>query len=133
MNRAMRILAILGVAAVTAVVGAGCASEPNSGGNDVVDGLTSVTAVGGGASLSYTVPQLIDSMDAGRANGLNVIYKGTGTSSSNMIAAVLSGDADFAFPATTTAIDAIQEGANLVIVGGGLESASTLGLRTDAI
>lgn len=131
MNRHKRILTTLSTIAATAMVVAGCTGASQTSGGTDADGLTTTTAVGGGASMSYTVPQLMDSMNAGEANGLNIDYQGTGTSSSNMVAAVLSGDADFGFPAAVTAIDAIEEGADLIIVASGLKYASILGLRTE--
>ncbi|WP_327151070.1 ABC transporter substrate-binding protein [Nocardia sp. NBC_01329] len=131
MNRSSKLLTMLCAAVLTTTVIAGCVSPEKSSGEGAAGGLLSATAVGGGASMSYTVPQLIDSMDAGKAHGLDVTYQGTGTSSSNMVAAVLSGDADFAFPAATTAIDSIQEGGDLVIVASALRYASILGLRND--
>ncbi|NKY34678.1 ABC transporter substrate-binding protein [Nocardia speluncae] len=133
MNRSSKLLTALCAAALTTTVAAACVSPGSSTDDPGAGGLISTKAVGGGASMSYTVPQLIDSMDAGTANGLDVTYQGTGTSSSNMVAAVLSGEADFAFPAATTAIDTIQEGGDIVIVAGGLTSASILGLRNDVV
>lgn len=115
--------------ATTALVAAGCASSGDSSSG----GVRSVTAVGGTPSMSYTVPQLIDTKKMAKQHDLELTYQGAGASSTNMVAAVLSGDADFAFPATVTALDAIQEGADLVVVGGGLKMASTLALTTDAV
>jgi NitT/TauT family transport system substrate-binding protein len=128
-KRAVRLTCLL---AATAMATTACASAPGAGNTPSTNGATSVTAVGGGASLSYTVPQLMDTWDMGKEHGLDLTYTAAGTSSTNMIAAVLSGEADFAFPASTTAIDAIQGGGDVVIVASGLKFASILGLGTEA-
>lgn len=107
-----------------------CADKP--GDKSDADGLTATSAVGGGASMSYTVPQLLDSMDIAEDHGLNLDYQGSGTSSTNMLAAVMSGEVDFAFPAATTALNGINEGSDIVIVAGALESASILALTNKA-
>lgn len=124
----------LGVAAVSIsilLIGAGCADKPGS--ETGADGMTKTSAVGGGASMSYTVPQIIDSMKLAEDQGVDLDYQGSGTSSTNMIAAVMSGEKDFAFPAATTAIDAINQGSDIVIVAGALESASIMALSNEAI
>ncbi|MFG1858316.1 ABC transporter substrate-binding protein [Actinomadura geliboluensis] len=118
--------------APTILLATGCASSPASSGGKDASGATAATAVGGTPSLSYTVPQLMKTMDAGKKNGLAIKYTGAGASSSNMVAAVLSRDADFAFPASTTALDAIQEGSDLIIVASALKFASILGISTEA-
>lgn len=124
MQHAPRLWLTSFVAAFTLILTA-CSSP---GGKD--DG--SVVAVGGGASMSYAVPELMDTLQIGDKHDIDLEYTGSGTSSTNMVAAVLSGDADFAFPASTTAIDAIQNGADLVIVASFLSFASILGISKEA-
>lgn len=117
------------VAVVLSLVLSACAGA--AGDRKESGGLKSVTAVGGGASMSYAVPQLLKTMEIDKKHGLDLDYTGSGTSSTNMVAAVLSGDADFAFPASTTALDAIEEGGDLVIVASALKAASILGVSTE--
>lgn len=131
MLRLQTLIRLAGVSALTVLVATGCTSAPESATKDA-NGVTTTTAVGGTPSMSYTVPQLIDTFDSGENNGLKVEYTGAGASSSNMIASVLSGDADFAFPASTTALDAIQQGGQLVVVASGLKFASILGISNEA-
>lgn len=132
MHSTKRALKVASVLAATALVATACASSgAENAGNS--NGVTPVTAVGGGASMSYTVPQLMNTWNIAKDEGLKLEYTAAGTSSTNMIAAVLSGDADFAFPASATALDSIQNGGDLVIVASGIKFASTLGLSTDAI
>lgn len=131
MLRSRTLLRLIGTSALTALVATGCTSTPDTPEKDA-NGITTITAVGGTPSMSYTVPQLIDTFDSGKDHGLKIEYTGAGASSSNMVASVLSGDADFAFPASTTALDAIQEGAELVVVASGLKFASILGISNAA-
>lgn len=129
MHSSPRFARLTGAVAAIALLASACSS---SGDEDDGSGPASVTAVGGGASMSYAVPELMDAMNIGENHDIDLDYTGSGTSSTNMVAAVLSGDADFAFPASTTAVDAIHNGADLVIVASFLSFASILGISTKA-
>lgn len=85
------------------------------------------------ASMSYTVPQLVESLELDREHGFEMDYRPTGTSSVNLVSGVMGGDYDFAAPAANTALEAMREGAEIQIVAGALNVASILALRPEVI
>lgn len=95
---------------LSACSGGGPSESTNDAGN-----LTT-SMVGGQGSVAYAPLQLIDELGADTKNGLELDYRSAESNSANMIAALLSRDVDFAAPAAQAAIDAIQEGADLMIV-----------------
>ncbi|ALL79262.1 hypothetical protein AD006_28450 (plasmid) [Pseudonocardia sp. EC080610-09] len=96
-------------------------------------GELTATLGSGAVSMNYTVPQLMSSTGLDRRNGVTVDYRPVGTSSTNLVAGVLSGDLTFANPAITTAIDAVDRGSPLVFVACTNYAANTLALRNDVI
>lgn len=84
-------------------------------------------------SFTYGVPLAMVANDIDAAHGLDIDYIPVGASSTNVIAGVLSGEYNVGFQAASTALDAVNEGADLVIVAGGLASASVLVVSPDVI
>lgn len=126
-------IAVAAIAGLT--LATGCTTPPSeAGGSTDASGQMTAKMVGGGSSMSYTVPQVMESMGIDKKNGVDINYVGAGTSSSNMVAAVLSGDADFAVPAASTVLDAVAAGnKDLVVVACTSLVTSVMALRADVI
>lgn len=132
--RHARLLRLVGVVLAAALATAGCAGKAGSGGGGTdTNGNPTVKIGGGQASLNYAVPQLADKLGIDKQHGVDIQYVEVGTSSTNMVAGLMSGDFDFAVPATSTAFDAIRQGSDLVIVGGVVRAASILALRKQSL
>jgi NitT/TauT family transport system substrate-binding protein len=113
---------------------AGASGDDADGAGDATaadEDLPTFVMGGASASLSYTVPQLVVTLGLDREHGFELDYRPTGTSSVNLVSGVLSGDYDFAVPATNTALEAMREGADLLVVAGALEIASILVVRPE--
>ena len=109
-------------------------SSPTAGATGGEDAdLPTIVMGAPSASMSYTVPQLVESLELDHEHGFEMDYRPTGTSSVNLVSGVMGGDYDFAAPAANTVLEAMREGAELEIVAGALNVASILALRPEVI
>lgn len=120
-------LAAFGSAAVLALV-AGCGG---GGPETTEDGLTTARISTASHSMAGAAVLAGMAMDTYRAGGIALEDVPAGGSSTNVVSAVLSGDAQFGFVGATTAVDAIQEGAPITIIGGVTHGMQELVLRPD--
>lgn len=124
---------------VTAVVGAlflslvaTACSAPNSAPSDGARlDAEVVLATSNTASMTAMPVASALALDTFADVGLNVTELGPIGSSPNTLAALLSGDADFAYLGGSNVIDAQNEGAEIVILSVTAMGSNTLGLRTE--
>lgn len=129
--RSRRGATLLGSGLLAAALLATSCAGPDSNRSEA--GELTATLGSGAVSMNYAVPELMSSSGLDRRNGIAVDYRPAGTSSTNLVAGVLSGDLTFANPAITTAVDAVDRGSPLVFVACTNYAANTLALRNDVI
>jgi NitT/TauT family transport system substrate-binding protein len=105
-----------GVAAIAAVALAGCSSS-KAGNTSNASGCHEVKIKSADPSLTSAATLTVAAKALDKAHGVCVKLDASGTSSTNIIDAVLAGQAEFGTPGTATALDAIREGAKLQIIG----------------
>jgi NitT/TauT family transport system substrate-binding protein len=115
---------VLAMGAVSA-----CAAD---GAGPGVDGPV-VTMVIPDAPLGNAPPLLMDALRIDREHGFDADLQVVGSSSTTSLAALLSGDADFAVAARVSALDAAAKNPALLIVGATTGRNGTLVLRNDVI
>lgn len=94
---------------------------------------TPMTLRSAAPSLTIAVPLTMVANRTDRAHGIAVDLQATGTSSTIIVDAVLSGQADFGSPGTADALQAIRQGANLKIIAAVVNNLQVMVLRDDII
>lgn len=119
------------IGALVAALGvvAGCADDTATTENGLTTARISTAShsMAGGPVLTALA------LDTYRDEGIAIEDVPAGGSSTNVVSAVLSGDAQFGFVGATTAMDALREGAPIVITGAVTRSLQELVLRPDVV
>lgn len=92
-----------------------------------------VTIKSAAPSLTMAVPLAMAALHLEKAHGFAVDMQASGTSSTLVIDAVVSGQADFGTPGTGDALQAIRQGANIRIVGAIANNLHIMVIRDDVI
>jgi len=117
-------------ATLVLALAAGCSSSSEADQPDA-DGLTKVSVGATAPSLSYGVLLAMLALDLDAKHGLEVEYNATGTSSTVVMSGLLSGEFDFAQAASSTALDAISQGAPAQILAATFKHGSTMVMRKE--
>ncbi|MER7006084.1 ABC transporter substrate-binding protein [Dactylosporangium sp. NPDC000555] len=126
---ARKVLVRATIAAALALATTACAGDPaGSAGGSGGDPVTFITAA---PTLGYATTQVMKSKDFATANGLNLNYQASGSSSTTLISATLSGQAQFGAGGFATILDAINAGSDLVVVACTSLTTPSLVLRKD--
>ena len=95
--------------------------------------IRAVTMRSAAPSLTTGVPLTMIATGTDRANGIAVDLQATGTSSTIIVDAVLSGQADFGSPGTADALQAIRQGANLRIIAAIVNNLQVMVIRDEVM
>lgn len=106
------------LAAATALAIGGCGQTPSDSPSEDTGDLTTVKVGLAVPTFNTALINLVIDEDMDADNGLDMQTTRSGAGSTNQIAAMRSGEYDFAGVGTATVVDANAEGADLVIVGG---------------
>jgi NitT/TauT family transport system substrate-binding protein len=124
-----RVTLLGGVAAVaTALTAGGAAAQTGQPG-----GLRTLTIKAAAPSLTTAVQLAMVARKLDAAHGFRTDLQASGTSSTVTIDAVLSGQADFGSPGTADALQAIRQGAELVIIAAVANNLQTMVIRNDVM
>jgi ABC-type nitrate/sulfonate/bicarbonate transport system substrate-binding protein len=130
-SRYRRLVAALGVAILTVSMTA--CNPARSGGGNAANGSADgpgLVIKAAAPSLTIAVPltMVINRTDA--AHGIDVDLQASGTSSTNVIDAVIANQVEYGSAGTPSVLHAIREGADLKIVAAVVDNLQVLVLRT---
>lgn len=115
------------------------ATETTSSGGDVTTPETTpeesyaIRIASASSSLSAGLALTAMSLDTFADHGITIEYTDFAGSSSNPIAALIGGEADVAFVGTATALNAMAEGAPLVLIAAAAGNTSEMGVATSVL
>lgn len=113
-------------AALALSLSAACGEEANPSGGDRQAGMVMASTSLAAGPLLVALAQ-----DTFSDSGIKLEHTQASGSSTNVVAAVLSGDTEFGFVGGTTAVDAIKEGAPIKVIGGVTYGLQQLALRPE--
>jgi NitT/TauT family transport system substrate-binding protein len=129
------ILAKVGVMTLCAGIAAGSFTGSNRGAAQTPSPTAErkVTLKSAAPTLTTALQLTMMARHFDEAHGITVDLQAGGTSSTILIAAVLSGQADFASPGTPDALQAIRQGANLNIIAVVANNLQVMVIRNDVM
>ena len=133
-SRFRRLVAALGVA-ILAVSSTAC-NPARSGGGDAANGSAGgpgliIKAAAPSLTIAVPLTMVLNRTDA--AHGLEVDLQASGTSSTNVIDAVIANQVEYGSAGTPSVLHAIREGADLKIIAAVVDNLQVLVLRNDVI
>ena len=134
-SRYHRVVALAGVALLSLAV---AACNPSRSGGGATQGSNAageavLTIKAAAPSLTIAVPLTMAAKDTDAAHGIDVDLQASGTSSTNVVDAVVAGQVPYGSAGSPTVLQAIREGGDLQIIAAVVDNMQVMVLRNDVM